>query len=928
MIIFIIDIDKKDEQIEKLLYEVYSKTEENILQKLDLNLCKEVTVNNNNILNINFIIKCSKYSIDSILDNSCITCREPYYPKYEDILKNKTFVKCYQNIEGYYLYENKYFKKCYESCDLCEIEGNITNHNCIKCNIEYYYELNISSYLNCYKKCVFNFYYDEKNEKYYCTPYNNCVNYFDKIIPEENKCVYDCKQEPLFPFEFQKRCYNSCPNNISEISKEKNNFCEIKCPKGSPYEIIATQQCVNNCTYSQIANKLCKLNFKSDNKNEENEAQEQLVENIKEEITNNIDILDIEKEDIIIEEKDIILTITKNDNQKQEITTKTNTTSIDLGECEKKLKNKYNISENASLYIFKMDVKQDGYQIPKIQYEVYYPLNNDSKLSPLNLSICEDTYINVYLPLKIDGSLDKYDPNSDLYNDICVEFEENGKNLPISARKKYYINHKLTLCEENCILINYNKTIEKANCSCKAKTNFVSKISENQLKEESIYEIFTDFDNILNLKIINCINLIFTVKAFKENYANIILISIIALYFIYLILFVIKGYNNEIEFYIDIIIYFTLLPTKINYIIQKKKNVGMRQNFKVIKDNIKNTFNSIKNNYNEINKIKKTKILKKLKNMKTQNIIVIKPPLFNFIINTKNNSTIKNEISNPNKKKEKHLNLSKRKNLKKRISDKIMSEEKSSMKLIKSDNIFNSFKNLSEDQIYDLYTKLYTKTDKELNDLSYNNALKYDKRTYFSFYFSLLKCNHLLFFSFLPKFDFNSRIIKIYLFFFNFATYFFVNALFFTDETITDGFDFVHNLPQIIYSSIISAVINEIIKLLTLTEISFIKYRNSARKEKILMMASDLKREFKIKFLIFYILDLVLLGFFWIYLSCFSAVYHHTQLHLIKDTFISFGTSFISPMAIYLLPGIFRIPSLKNKNRKILYQINQILQLI
>ena len=64
---------------------------------------------------------------------------------------------------------------------------------------------------------------------------------------------------------------------------------------------------------------------------------------------------------------------------------KTNTTNIDLGKCETKLKNKYNIPRNESLYILKMDIKQEGYKIPKIQYEVYYPLNNDSKLCLLNL---------------------------------------------------------------------------------------------------------------------------------------------------------------------------------------------------------------------------------------------------------------------------------------------------------------------------------------------------------------------------------------------------------------------------------------------------------------------------------------------------------------------------------------------------------------
>ena len=142
---------------------------------------------------------------------------------------------------------------------------------------------------------------------------------------------------------------------------------------------------------------------------------------------------------------------------------------------------------------------------------------------------------------------------------------------------------------------------------------------------------------------------------------------------------------------------------------------------------------------------------------------------------------------------------------------------------------------MKDEELYKLYKKLYTKTDNELNDLTYKNALKFDKRTYFQFYFSLIKCNHVLFFSFLPTFDFNSKIIKMYLFFFNFATFFFVNALFFTDETMgkinTDGgsFNFIYNLPQIIYSSIISSVINAIIKIFSLTELT-IKNQKSSQK--------------------------------------------------------------------------------------------------
>ena len=62
----------------------------------------------------------------------------------------------------------------------------------------------------------------------------------------------------------------------------------------------------------------------------------------------------------------------------------------------------------------------------------------------------------------------------------------------------------------------------------------------------------------------------------------------------------------------------------------------------------------------------------------------------------------------------------------------------------------------------------------------------------------------------------------------------------------------------------------------------------------------------------------------------FCAIYVNTQSHLIKDTLISFATSLISPFGIYLIPGIFRIPSLSNKKHKrnYLYGISKIIQMI
>ena len=83
----------------------------------------------------------------------------------------------------------------------------------------------------------------------------------------------------------------------------------------------------------------------------------------------------------------------------------------------------------------------------------------------------------------------------------------------------------------------------------------------------------------------------------------------------------------------------------------------------------------------------------------------------------------------------------------------------------------------------------------------------------------------------------------------------------------------------------------------------------------------------KIKFTLFYVISFILILLFWYYISCFCAVYKNTQIALIKDTLISFILSLIYPLFINLVPGMFRIPSLKNDKSKCLYIFSKIIQL-
>ena len=137
--------------------------------------------------------------------------------------------------------------------------------------------------------------------------------------------------------------------------------------------------------------------------------------------------------------------------------------------------------------------------------------------------------------------------------------------------------------------------------------------------------------------------------------------------------------------------------------------------------------------------------------------------------------------------------------------------------------------------------------------------------------------------------------------------------------------DILYQIPQIFYSSIISSVANILLKNLSLSDSIISELKSEAQKN-----LSDAKKKAKkiynclrIKLILFFIISLILMIFFWYFISCFCAVYTNTQIILIKDTGISFASSLIYPFLLSLIPGIFRIPALRTKN-KFLYKISKI----
>ena len=222
--------------------------------------------------------------------------------------------------------------------------------------------------------------------------------------------------------------------------------------------------------------------------------------------------------------------------------------------------------------------------------------------------------------------------------------------------------------------------------------------------------------------------------------------------------------------------------------------------------------------------------------------------------------------------------------------------------------------------------------DEEMNSLKYEEAKAKDNRTYCQYYLSLLRTKHILIFSLCQLRDYNSRSIKIYIFFLTFAVNYLVSAMFYSDSTMhkiyldKGSFDLAYQLPQIIYSFIISTVLKTILNIFGLYEQNIITLKNKKDKS---VTQKNILSLIRCKIAFFFVITFMLMIFLWFYLGCFCAVYKNTQIHLLLDVTASFALSFISPFFIYLLPGIFRLPSLKKKeNKPYMFKFSKLLQLL
>ena len=215
----------------------------------------------------------------------------------------------------------------------------------------------------------------------------------------------------------------------------------------------------------------------------------------------------------------------------------------------------------------------------------------------------------------------------------------------------------------------------------------------------------------------------------------------------------------------------------------------------------------------------------------------------------------------------------------------------------------------------------YALTYEEINDMDFEEALIHDNRPFYRIYVAYLLEEHIIFNTICTDMYLDLRSIKLSFLIFGYEISFFLNALFYTDEYISDTYhndgvlDFFSSLPKSIYSFIVTLVLSGLLKMLSSSkkQLNKIIKEREDKKEYLEAIEKELNK-LKIKIVWYYIIVFILGIFFVYYVSAFCAVYQNSQTFWLIGCFESMALDFITPFLICLILSVLRYIGIKSRS--------------
>ena len=319
-------------------------------------------------------------------------------------------------------------KKFLECHNTCETCDGSLITNCLTCINPLPIFTSIHSCQNNFIQCIKDYYlwYVDSNNKLYCVNDVSCPHNFNNFIKETKECISSCE-------------------NLDNIYNNKGFTC-MKC-NDNQIQIFAN--CFEKNQVEDIINEISKdILFMNS------------YSNYFELLNNTIEIYEYPSNDHL---------------------------NLDLDECENNIMKYYD-------------------KIIVLKNEIYDPVYNYFKFKlfdldgiEINLDICNKKgikirYDNVNLNL-IQDKLDNFnlklsDLNNDFFNDICLKFIYNNKDIALRDRMKIFEEENI-LCKDHCRFISINLDNQQIICKC---------LNDNNTKSISF------INRNCNFKILKCTN--------------------------------------------------------------------------------------------------------------------------------------------------------------------------------------------------------------------------------------------------------------------------------------------------------------------------------------------------------------------------------------------------------------------------------------
>ena len=226
-------------------------------------------------------------------------------------------------------------------------------------------------------------------------------------------------------------------------------------------------------------------------------------------------------------------------------------------------------------------------------------------------------------------------------------------------------------------------------------------------------------------------------------------------------------------------------------------------------------------------------------------------------------------------------------------------------------------------------------SDDELNEMDMFDAIAYDKRPFCTFYWQQLQEKQPIINTFINIDVLEPFTIKAICFFLNAALIFTINGLLYSKDDISAQFyseqdtSFLYliknELSRVVYATMISMVVDFVIGCLFSSKrrieilVKREKDQNVFREESIAILKS-----MKMKYIIFLIINFVLMLIFWYYVCAFCNCYPNTATKWMTSSFITWGVILLFPFLLCLAITILRYLGLRYKS-EVCYRISNCL---